>query len=78
MLGSRGGYLVNVSVRGRLFWATMCGYLAYNFLHMPIRKVPEDYVLVGIFGVGLAVLCVLAFVAAMRLLWLKITLIFWH
>jgi len=77
MLGGRGGYLVNVSVRQRLFWSVVCGLMSYDILSYPIRRY-EDVVFAGIFGVGLAVLCVMAFIAAMRLLWLKTTLIFWH
>lgn len=71
-------YIVPVSVRSRLFWSVVCGLMSYEIIRQPIRKLPEDYIFAGVFGVGLAVLCVMAFVAAMQLLFLKITVIFWH
>jgi CHASE2 domain-containing sensor protein len=70
-------YLVHVSVRWRLFWAAACGLMSYDLLTQPMRR-SDDYIFAVLFGTGLSVLCVLAFVAAMRLLWLKVTLTFWH
>jgi len=76
MLGSRGGYLVNVSVCGRLFWAVSLGYLASMFLREPLVRW-EAFIIFAL-GLGIATLSLMAFIAALRLLWLKTTLIFWH
>lgn len=69
-------YLVGVTVRGRLFWTAVCGLMAYAFLRQPIHRW-EDCVLAAI-GVGFGVLSAMAFIAAIQLLWLRITVTFKH
>lgn len=72
-MGERPYYLVNISVRQRLFWCLVCGLMSYDLL----GRWSENLIVTAL-GIALAVLCVLAFIAAMQLLWLKTTLIFWH
>lgn len=72
----RVSYLVGVSVRARLMASAICGGLSYMLLSQPINR--WDQAIDATIGVGLAVLCVMAFVAALRLLWLKTSLLFWH
>lgn len=64
-------YIVPVSVSSRLFWSAICGGMSYDAMQTPST-------VLHVLSVGLAVLCVLAFIAAMRLLALKIRLVFWH
>jgi len=66
-------YLIWVTVRQRLFWSVACGFASYDALSNPYR----GPVLITI-GVIAALLCVMAFIAAMQLLFLKIRLVFWH
>jgi len=76
MLGGSSGYLVGISVTRRLFWAVALGFLASMFLREPLVRW-EAFVIFAI-GLCIAALSLMAFIAALKLLWLKTTLIFRH